>query len=225
MKQKQRRCFTRVPRFVSMSGRPRAGGLTKFFELLSTHLFSVFARMEDERKKEGCTTQTFSTQLSSPKGRGQSTRTKMVLFLIPIAVVGYQIYDKKQKEKTARQQGGAREEETSHPASLHNDDDDASEQSEEGRNSAAEMKGSSSKNQKHPPPSVRQGCNLSGEDSAETSEDEEEDSRPEWIKGICKVFHNQNDPFAIRSNKEALTYEVMGNQGSNALPFPKIDYH
>jgi len=182
--------------------------------------------MEDERKKEGCTTQTFSTQLSSPKGRGQSTRTKMVLFLIPIAVVGYQIYDKKQKEKAIRQQGAREEEESSHPANLnlHHDVDDASEQSEEERNSGAKMKGSIS-NQKHSPSAGQGFHNLSEEDSAETSEDVEEDSRPEWIKGICKVFHNQNDPFAIRSNKEALTYEVMGNQGSNALPFPKIDYH
>ena len=31
-----------------------------------------------------------------------------------------------------------------------------------------------------------------------------------------------NNPFAIRSEEEALTYEMLGDQGTNALPFPKI---
>lgn len=51
-------------------------------------------------------------------------------------------------------------------------------------------------------------------------EPEEEDGP---FAGIRRFFQ-KDEAFVIKANKEQLTYEVLGNQGANALPFPKISY-
>jgi predicted negative regulator of RcsB-dependent stress response len=158
-----------------------------------------------------------------------------MLFLIPVAVVGYKIWDNKQKEEEEaaaerldqfigpRQlQLPSKENETFVP-SLSSQPSDIS--SDSSSNSVCDDDDSSaaSNHQKTLPKQKQQDntivnqwtgfCRFVQDKSDNLKKHMEQNSN-----------HNNTNPFRIRSSEEALTYEIMGNQGANALPFPKISY-
>jgi len=134
-----------------------------------------------------------------------------MFFLIPVAIVGYQIYDKKQKEKAALLEAELPPPSPGEEESGSDDD----EKCENKRTASVDR-----------PPLVLQKSDVSSSSSSSEGGSSPQKERPEWIKGVFDMFQNMHhDPFAIRCDREALTYEVLGNQSSNALPFPKTSQH
>jgi len=132
-----------------------------------------------------------------------------MFFLIPVAIVGYQIYDKKQKEKAALLEAELPPPSPGEEESGSDDD----EKCENKRTTSVDR-----------PLLVLQKSDVSSSSSEGGSSPQKE--RPEWINGVFDMFENMHhDHFAMRSDREALTQEVLGNQGSNALPFPKTSQH
>jgi len=142
-----------------------------------------------------------------------------MLFLIPVAVIGYQMYEKKQKEKEAAAalEEGRQDDDVQQKVVG---DDGSESDGESAIEGDCERPSTFDEKQQCPMP-AHGNSNSKHHGDLKSSKKEQ----PEWLKRVCKSFQNQSNPFVIRSAREALTYEVMGNQGSNALPFPKIATH
>lgn len=140
-----------------------------------------------------------------------------MLFLIPVAVIGYQMYEKKQKEKNAAElEEGRQEDGAQQKAAGQDDSESGGESTVEGDCDMAMIFVEKQRRLLAAPE-----ANINKVENSEPSKKEQ----AKWLKDVCKSLQNHSNPFVVRSNREALTYEIMGNQGSNALPFPKISYH
>lgn len=136
------------------------------------------------------------------------------MFLIPVAVVGYRMYDEHQKRERSKRV---------RTLEMPNDtkDDNNTDGDEPETN-----------------PSLLVAQESDGSDliSLETTE---EPYATDLLKfnwpfgGIRKFIANiaeehqrsiENDPFCVNVNREKLVYEVLGNRDENALPFPKIAF-
>ena len=123
------------------------------------------------------------------------------MFVIPIAVVGYKVWENhKRGERTKEAQEPRSEEPLDNLLLTRSIEDDASR------------------------------CRLTSLETMSTIEEEEEKPKPEgsldevisyWKDLLGDHSSRCHGPFGIRSHKEALTYHVIGNQGTNAFPFPK----
>lgn len=131
------------------------------------------------------------------------------MFLIPIAVVGYKVWENQQQDEEAKKHGRAAQVPEVGEAVL-----------------------LTASNSEESPTGTRGGsadefCDNATETSSVSLKAAEENGPFSGMRRFWAVQVRQRatcDPFQIRTNKEALTYEVMGNQGKDALPFPKISY-
>ena len=141
------------------------------------------------------------------------------MFLIPFAVIGYQVYDKHRKEEEAKKRQRPEEPKDEPRLEINGVDGTADTKRLEAQQS-----------------DVTDATQTSSSDEFSASESAcHNDSGCSLIEegplaGIRKFFSGRaaeqkdRDPFRIRTIDKQLKYEVLGNQGSNALPFPKISY-
>ena len=135
------------------------------------------------------------------------------MFLIPVAVVGFKVWEEHKKNEAA----------SKHAKSLESPDDTVAATTLQAKVSEEES----------PTESSERFFDNETDTSSVTASDlsvSDESTKSGPFSGLRRAWmkhQEQNafrNPFEIRTNKEALTYEVMGNQGRDALPFPKIAY-
>jgi hypothetical protein len=128
-------------------------------------------------------------------------------FLIPVGIVGYKIWEHRKREEAKKTQALTSGDPDTMLQDVSSGEDSPSCSSESSTDTTFEN-GRSSK--------------------PDTNDADEKEGGQSPLKDILRFLafekSHENDPFRIRTNKEALTYEVMGNQGEKALPFPKISY-
>ena len=143
------------------------------------------------------------------------------MFVIPIIIVGFKMYDRKQKEKAEAR----RLRDPDGLSDLADLADLAREPSSETCPALATQTSDVSSTDNEKSTIVSDTINVSRCTKVE--------KRPDWISGIGKLAHHhqemfkeqeKRDPPRNRSKREALTYEMLGNHCSNALPFPKNPY-
>jgi hypothetical protein len=134
------------------------------------------------------------------------------MFLIPVFVVGYSIWEKeKKKEEEQRKKNGPQSPESVEgpvfdgTADLTRQNTDDSESSSDSNSSEGEGGGDSGMALKSHASPREQGP----------------------FRAIRKFFaeaQGNNEKFNIKTNEDKLTFEVMGNQGDLALNFPQISF-
>ena len=133
------------------------------------------------------------------------------MFLIPVFVVGYSIWDKKKKEEEEEQskKNGPQSPESVEGPVFEGAEDLLTRQNTEDSDSSSDS--NSSKGEE-------------GGDGDKTFLPPREKEGP--FRAIRKFFAEagNNDAFRIKTNEDKLTFEVMGNQGDLALNFPQISF-
>jgi len=141
------------------------------------------------------------------------------MFLIPFAVIGYRVYDKHRKEEEAKKRKRPDQPKEEPPLDGCVDTIDGT---------AKRLQAQQS--------DVSDVTEASTSDESKASDENvgDIDHGCLMVEGaladIRKFFagrvadRQDRDPCRIRTNEEQLKYEVLGNQGSNPLPFPKMSY-
>ena len=158
----------------------------------------------------------------------------MVMFLIPFAIVGYNMWERhKREEEERRKEETAEAPEAGRPIIL------AIEAEKQQSCDDVLVKVRKSVTSLTDDESVSVGGNVEVEADGLTApvqnrtQSVARQEPPKQRRGIFRFVKEQpqqqqqrpkRDPFVIQVDKENLTYEVLGNQGSNALPFPRIHY-
>lgn len=147
------------------------------------------------------------------------------MFLIPVAVVGFSIWEKKKKEEEERKQNDGPQA----PETV--DGPVFAESSTEEDLVVVPCDSDDSKGLKRGASS----CSDTGYVTAdETVSSRGSSSSPEQVPkqpdgpfaGIRRFFADQRgkDPYQIKTDEDRLKFEVMGNHGDLALNFPKISF-
>jgi hypothetical protein len=134
------------------------------------------------------------------------------MFLIPVFVVGYSIWDKKKKEEEEEQskKNGPQSPESVEGPVFEGAEDLLTRQNTEDSDSSSDS--NSSKEEE-------------GSESYKAIAPPREKEGP--FRAIRKFFaeaQGNNEAFRIKTNEDNLTFEVMGNQGDLALNFPQISF-
>jgi hypothetical protein len=137
------------------------------------------------------------------------------MFLIPVFVVGFSIWDKKKKEEEEAQskKNGPQSPESVEGPVFEGTADFLTRQSTEDSDSSSDANSSKGED---------------GYDSAKAltslAPSREEEGPFRAIRKFFAEAQGNNEAFRIKTNEDNLTFEVMGNQGDLALNFPQISF-
>jgi hypothetical protein len=152
------------------------------------------------------------TKFDQATEKKRSTINNTMAFLIPFGVVGYKMWQHHKREEAKKAEALV----SVDPITILQDEDAIASSEDDSPSCSSESSTDTP---------FEKGRSPQQPDKNDADEKEGKERRSP-LKDILKflAFEKSHDPFRIRTNDEALTYEVMGNKGDNALPFPKISY-
>jgi hypothetical protein len=134
------------------------------------------------------------------------------MFLLPVFVVGYSIWDKKKKEEEEElsKKNGPQSPESVEGPVFEGAADSLTRQNTEDSDSSSDS--NSSKGEE----------GVAGDKTFTPPREKEGPFRA--IRKFFAEAQGNNEAFQIKTNEDKLTFEVMGNQGDLALNFPQISF-
>jgi len=145
----------------------------------------------------------------------------MPVFLIPIAIVGWKIYEDRKKKK-AEAELAAKEEDS---ISVQNDSSDTRSEEPLLQKMADDQQSETTCELQDDFPSEDDSLDVHSDHNSE-----HDVVQNHTIDGMT-LNHERSqqnpanrDPFRIQTSSDNLTFKVLGNRGSKTLPFPKISY-